>query len=175
MKLGVFVGFGAHTPPELIAGTGRVAEERDLHSLWAPEHVLVFREYASRYPYSEDGRIPFGPMGLADPFDVLHFLCGLTSRIRLGTGICIVPQRNPLVLAKQLSSMDHISGGRLVLGMASGWYKREFDAVGVDFHKRGKIMDQNLDIMCRLWTEDTVDMKAAKKEATTSPRSPAGR
>jgi alkanesulfonate monooxygenase len=79
-----------------------------------------------------------------------------TKRIKLGTGVLILPLRNPLLLAKQLSSMDQLSQGRLLLGVASGWYKREFDSVGVPFEKRGKIMDENLTIMTRLWTEDVV-------------------
>jgi alkanesulfonate monooxygenase SsuD/methylene tetrahydromethanopterin reductase-like flavin-dependent oxidoreductase (luciferase family) len=99
VKFGVFTGFGAHTSPEVIAATGRVAEERGFHSLWAPEHVLTFREYESRYPYSADGRIPGGPIGLIDPFDALTFIGAHTTRIRLGTGICLVPQRNPVYTA----------------------------------------------------------------------------
>jgi alkanesulfonate monooxygenase len=79
-----------------------------------------------------------------------------TKKIKLGTGILVLPVRNPVLLAKQLSSMDQISGGRLLLGLASGWYKREFDALGVPFNKRGNIMDQNLEIMTRLWQDDMV-------------------
>jgi len=80
-----------------------------------------------------------------------------TTRIKLGTGVLVLPLRNPVVLAKELSSLELISGGRLLLGMASGWYKREFDAVGVPFEQRGRIMDRNLEILRRLWTEDQVN------------------
>ena len=80
-----------------------------------------------------------------------------TARIKLGTGVLVLPLRNPVVLAKELSSLDLISGGRLLLGMASGWYKREFDAVGVPFRERGRIMDRNLEILRRLLTEDQVN------------------
>jgi probable F420-dependent oxidoreductase len=153
MKLGVFVGFGTRTPPELIACTGRVAEERGLHSLWAPEHVLVFRDYDSRYPYSADGRIPFGPMGLMDPFDVLHFLCGITSRIRLGTGICIVPQRNPVYTAKHVADLDFLSGGRVDFGVGIGWLREEFEALGVPFERRAARTRDYLELMRRLWSE----------------------
>ncbi|MCG8559475.1 MAG: TIGR03619 family F420-dependent LLM class oxidoreductase [Hyphomicrobiales bacterium] len=114
-------------------------------SLWVWDHILL-------------GVDPHFP--IIDALSLLTAVAARTTKIRLGTGILVLPLRNPLVLAKQLSSMDRISGGRLVLGMASGWYKREFDAVGVDFHKRGKIMDQNLDIMYRLWTEDSVDLES---------------
>lgn len=114
-------------------------------SLWVWDHILL-------------GVDPHFP--IIDALSLLTAVAARTTKIRLGTGILVLPLRNPLVLAKQLSSMDRISGGRLVLGMASGWYKREFDAVGVDFHKRGKIMDQSLDIMYRLWTEDSVDLES---------------
>lgn len=114
-------------------------------SLWVWDHILL-------------GVDPHFP--IIDALSLLTAVAARTTKIRLGTGILVLPLRNPLVLAKQLSSMDRISQGRLVLGMASGWYKREFDAVGVDFHKRGKIMDQNLDIMYRLWTEDSVDLES---------------
>ena len=80
-----------------------------------------------------------------------------TSRIKLGTGVLVLPLRNPVVLAKELASLDLIAEGRLLLGLASGWYKREFDAVGVPFNERGRIMDRNLEILRRLWTENEVN------------------
>jgi alkanesulfonate monooxygenase SsuD/methylene tetrahydromethanopterin reductase-like flavin-dependent oxidoreductase (luciferase family) len=102
-------------------------------------------------------------LGVDPPFPVLDSLTLLaavaarTTRIKLGTGVLVLPLRNPVVLAKELSSLDLIAGGRLLLGMASGWYKREFDAVGVPFDQRGRIMDRNLEILRRLWTEDQVN------------------
>lgn len=87
---------------------------------------------------------------------VLTGIAAKTKRIKMGTEILVLPLRNAVALAKQLSSMDQLSDGRLIMGMASGWYKREFDAMGVPFEKRGKIMDENLEIMRRLWTEASV-------------------
>jgi len=116
-------------------------EELGFESVWVWDHILL-------------GVDPHFP--IIDALSLLTAVAARTSKIKLGTGILVLPLRNPLVLAKQLSGMDQISQGRLVLGMASGWYKREFDAVGIDFHKRGKIMDQNLEILNRLWTEDMV-------------------
>jgi len=116
-------------------------EELGYESVWVWDHILL-------------GVDPHFP--IIDALSLLTAVAARTEKIKLGTGILVLPLRNPLVLAKQLSSMDQISKGRLVLGMASGWYKREFDAVGIDFHKRGKIMDQNLEILNRLWTEDSV-------------------
>ena len=141
-------------------------EELGFESVWVWDHILL-------------GVNPHFP--IIDSLSLLTAVAARTSKIKLGTGILVLPLRNPLVLAKQLSSMDQISNGRLVLGMASGWYKREFDAVGIDFHKRGKIMDQNLEILNRLWTEDQVsgdypphDMKNSVMfpKPVTKPRPP---
>src|SRR5690606_31694881 len=93
---------------------------------------------------------------IIDSLTALTGIAARTTRIKMGTGILVLPLRNPVALAKQLSSMDQLSEGRMVMGMASGWYKREFDAVGIPFEKRGKIMDENLEIMRRLWTEEMV-------------------
>ena len=119
-------------------------EELGYDSLWVWDHILL-------------GVDPHFP--IIDALSLLTAVAARTKTIKLGTGILVLPLRNPLVLAKQLSSMDLLSDGRLIMGMASGWYKREFDAVGVPFNKRGKIMDQNLEIMTRLWQENSVSGK----------------
>ncbi len=128
-------------------------EELGYDSLWVWDHILL-------------GVDPHFP--IIDALSLLTAVAARTETIKLGTGILVLPLRNPLVLAKQLSSMDQISGGRLLLGMASGWYKREFDAVGVPFNKRGKIMDQNLEIMTRLWQEDSVSGQYGDHEMKAS-------
>lgn len=117
--------------PELIADFGRIAEERGFHSIWMPEHVVFFRDYASQYPYSDDGRIPGNPNGGTEPLTVLTFLAAHTERIRLGTGVCLVPQRNPIYTAKQVANVDYLSKGRLDFGIGIGWLREEFDALGV--------------------------------------------
>ena len=116
-------------------------EQLGYESVWVWDHILL-------------GVDPYFP--ILDSLSVLTAVAARTETIRLGTGILVLPSRNPVVLAKQLSSIDQISNGRLTLGMASGWYKREFDAIGVPFNKRGNIMDQNLEILTRLWQEDSV-------------------
>jgi probable F420-dependent oxidoreductase len=116
-------------------------EELGFDSLWVWDHILL-------------GVDPHFP--IIDSLSLLTAVAARTKKIKLGTGILVLPLRNPLILAKQISSMDQISQGRILLGVASGWYKREFDAVGVPFEKRGKIMDQNLEIITRLWAEDAV-------------------
>lgn len=116
-------------------------EELGYESIWVWDHMLL----------GVDPNFP-----IIDSLTVLTGIAARTKRIKMGTGILVLPLRNPVALAKQLSSMDQLSRGRLVMGMASGWYKREFDAVGVPFNQRGKIMDENLEIMRRLWTEEKV-------------------
>ena len=116
-------------------------EELGFDSIWVWDHILL-------------GVEPSFP--IIDSLTLLTAIGARTKKIKLSTGILVLPMRNPVVLAKQLSSMDQLSGGRLLLAMAAGWYKREFDAVGVPFEQRGKIMDENLDILKRFWTEDMV-------------------
>jgi alkanesulfonate monooxygenase len=114
-------------------------EQLGFDSLWVWDHVLL-------------GVEPSFP--IIESLTLLTAVAARTKTIKLGTGILVLPLRNPVVLAKQLASMDLLSDGRLLMGMASGWYRREFDAVGVPFEKRGKIMDENLEILTRFWTED---------------------
>jgi alkanesulfonate monooxygenase len=119
-------------------------EQLGYESIWAWDHILLGVE--PNFPIIES-------------LSILTAIAARTTRIKLGTGILVVPMRNPVILAKQLATIDLISNGRLLVGAAVGWYKREFMAMGVDFHQRGKIMEQSLDVLTRLWTEDrlTVD------------------
>jgi len=136
-----FVGPG-ETPDvgELIRYAER-AEELGFESLWAWDHILL-------------GVKPSFPV--LDSLTILAAIAARTERIRLGTGVMVLPLRNPVVAAKVLGSLDQVSGGRLILGAASGWYAREFDAVGISFKDRGRIFERNLDLLLRLWTEDAV-------------------
>jgi alkanesulfonate monooxygenase len=119
-------------------------EQLGYESIWAWDHILLGVE--PNFPIIES-------------LSILTAIAARTTKIKLGTGILVVPMRNPVILAKQLATIDLISNGRLLVGAAVGWYKREFMAMGVDFHQRGKIMEQSLDVLTRLWTEDrlTVD------------------
>lgn len=116
-------------------------EELGYDSVWVWDHMLL-------------GVEPNFP--IIDSLTTLTGIAARTRKIKMGTGILVLPLRNAVTLAKQLSSMDQLSEGRLVMGMASGWYKREFDATGIPFEKRGKIMDENLEILRRLWSEPLV-------------------
>jgi alkanesulfonate monooxygenase len=128
--------------PQALIAYALKAEELGFDSVWAWDHIFL-------------GVDP--PFPVIDSLTLLTAVAARTTRIKLGTGVLVLPLRNPVVLAKELSSLDLIAGGRLLLGMASGWYKREFDAVGVPFEQRGRIVDRNLEILRRLWTEDLVD------------------
>jgi probable F420-dependent oxidoreductase len=139
-----FVGPGEVPDIEGVHAYARRAEELGFESLWAWDHVLL-------------GVEPSFP--IVDSIAMLSAVAARTSRIKLGTGVLVLPLRNPVVAAKQLGSLDLISGGRLVLGVAAGWYAREFDAVGVPFKQRGRQFERNLDILMRLWTEDRVTLK----------------
>ena len=128
--------------PQALIAYAVKAEALGFGSIWVWDHVLL-------------GVDP--PFPVIDSLTLLTAVAARTSSIKLGTGVLVLPLRNPVVLAKELASLELIAGGRLLLGMASGWYRREFDAVGVPFQERGRIMDRNLEIMRRLWTEDQVD------------------
>ena len=132
-------------------------EQLGYESVWVWDHILL-------------GVDPYFP--ILDSLSVLTAVAARTERIRLGTGILVLSARNPVVLAKQLSTIDQISNGRLTLGMAGGWYKREFDAIGVPFKERGNIMDRNLDILTRLWQEDSVTGSYPPYELAAAVMSP---
>jgi len=154
MQIGVVAGFDGHTPPELVAQAGRAADAHGLHSFFVPEHVLFFPEYASRYPYSPDGRIPGDPTGVLEPFAALAWIAAHTEQIRLGTGICLVPQRNPVYTAKQVADLDYLSGGRVEFGVGIGWLREEFGALGVPFAGRAERTRECIALMKALWCDE---------------------
>jgi len=157
MKIGIFVPtFGDGQRPEFLRALGESAEQVGVASLWAPEHVVLPATYTSRYPYSEDGRFPLDPSagGLGDPFTVLAYLAALTKTVRLGTGICLVPQRNPVYTAKIVAGLDVLSNGRFDFGVGIGWLAEEFAALEVPFERRAQRTRAYLEIMRRLWTQE---------------------
>jgi probable F420-dependent oxidoreductase len=155
MRIGTFVPIiPGYATPAFIIEAARTAEEAGFHSIWAPEHVLLFDEYQSRYPYAEDGRLRIGPEGgVLEPFDLLSFIAAVTSRIRLGTGICLVPQRNPVYTAKDVATLDYLSGGRVDFGVGIGWLQEEFAALGVPWPRRAQRTRAYLEVMQRLWCD----------------------
>ena len=142
--------------PELLSIIGREAEERGFSCLWVGEHVVLFEEYASSYPYADDGKMPAPPgTGLLEPFNTLAFLAAHTTTVRLGTAMVLLPQRNPVYTAKEVATLDWLSGGRVDLGIGVGWLEEEFRAVNVPWPRRGRRTDEYLDVLRTLWTDDT--------------------
>lgn len=141
--------------PEYLSTYGRHAEEFGFDSIWLAEHVVLFDEHRSRYPYSESGRMPSGgENGFLETFTALSFLAGQTTRIRLGSGICVVPQRNPVYTAKEAAAIDWLSDGRFDFGIGVGWQAEEFEAVGMPFERRGARCDAFLELIKHLWSSD---------------------
>jgi probable F420-dependent oxidoreductase len=149
MKLGLFgINTGVCARPETAARVAGAAEAAGFESVWTGEHVVLPDPQAPPSPVPPDH-----PM--LDPAVALAFLAAGTSRIRLGTGIIILPQRNPVVLAKELASLDVLSGGRLLFGLGAGYLRPEFDAVGARFDDRGARTDEYIDAIRALWTQQS--------------------
>jgi probable F420-dependent oxidoreductase len=144
------------TSPELLDLVATGAEERGIGTIWVGEHVVLFPEYRSHYPYAEDGRIPAPPgSGLLEPLVTLTYLAARTSTVRLGTAMLLLPQRNPVYVAKEVSTLDWLSGGRVDLGIGVGWLKEEFEALNVPWERRGRRTDEYLEVLRTLWVDDT--------------------
>jgi probable F420-dependent oxidoreductase len=156
MKFGIIF---ANTGPAAVdfsyaSELARLAEENGFESLWTVEHVVVPAGYESAYPYSRDGRMPGGEdVPIPDPLVWLSMVAAVTTSIRLATGILILPQRNPAVLAKEVATLDALSGGRVTLGVGVGWLKEEFDALGVPFSSRGARTDEYISALRAFWRE----------------------
>jgi probable F420-dependent oxidoreductase len=150
-----FANTGPFADPAQALVFARAAEAAGFESIWTVEHVVVPAGYESTYPYDPSGRMP-GPedSDIPDPLMWLAFLASATTTLRLGTGVLILPQRNPVVLAKELATLDHLSGGRLLLGIGSGWLEEEFDAIGVPFSERGRRTDEAVAALRALWGQD---------------------
>ena len=157
MKIGLmFVNSGPFSQPELLAHLAVTAEKCGVESLWTVEHVVIPQGYQSPYPYSKSGKIPGGEdVAIPDPLLPLSYVAAITSKVKLSTGVMILPQRNPLYVAKEMATLDLLSHGRTILGIGSGWLKEEFDALGLDFHQRGARTDEAVAAMRALWREDT--------------------
>ena len=156
MKFGLA---GANTIPFTEPGPAAelvvAAEEAGFESIWTVEHVVWPHAYDSTYPYTADGKMPGNPaIPIPDPIVWLTYAAALTERVRLGTGVVILPQRNPVVFAKEVATLDVLSGGRVELGIGVGWLEEEFDAIGVPWDRRGRRTDETLEAMAALWADD---------------------
>lgn len=149
MRIGVNVpNFGPGTDPGVLRGWAQTVEGLGFDLLMVSDHVVVTPDVAAQYP------APF-----YEPFTTLAWLAGITDRVRLGTTVLIAPYRHPLLTARMAANLNQLSGGRLVLGVASGWAKQEFAALGVPFDQRGKLTDDTL-VALRAAMDDTTDYRA---------------
>jgi probable F420-dependent oxidoreductase len=156
MQLGLHaIGIGPGARRAVIDAVASAAESCGFATLWAGEHVVMVDRPESRYPYSDDGVIAVpAPADWLDPMIALSFAAAASSRIGVATGVLLLPEHNPVVVAKQAASLDRLSSGRLTLGVGVGWSKEEFDALGVPFEHRGARTAEYVDAMRTLWRDD---------------------
>ncbi len=156
MKFGIgFANSGEFSKPALIGHLATTAERCGIESLWTVEHVAVPVKHMP-YPGSKDGQMPGGDqVAIPDPLIPLAYVAAITKTIKLATGILILPQRHPIYTAKEVATLDLLSGGRAVLGIGSGWMKEEFDSLGINFHHRGAMTDEAIQALRALWSDGT--------------------
>ncbi len=152
LKFGLAFASSVGTDPASALEVSKVAEEVGFESVWGGEHVIFPSSIESAYPYTADGKVPATPeTPIPDPLIWLAYVAAAAPTLRLGTCILILPQRNPLVLAKELATLDHLTGGRVELGIGVGWMKEEFDALGVPWERRGARTDEYVDALRTVW------------------------
>ena len=157
MKFGIrYCNTGRYVHPSNAVELVQAAESAGFESAWTVEHTVIPRGYQSAYPYTADGRLPGGEgdFVLPDPQIWMAYVAARTSTIKLATGILILPQHNPVICAKQVATLDFMSGGRVILGIGVGWLREEFEALGVPFAKRGARTEEYIHALRALWTMD---------------------
>jgi probable F420-dependent oxidoreductase len=161
MRLGLHaLGIGTGARPEIIRAVSRAAEAAGFATLWAGEHVVMVEVPASRYPYSADGRIAVpADADWLDPLLTLTYAAAATSQIGLATGILLLPEHNPVLVAKQIGTLDVLSGGRLTLGVGIGWSAEEFAALGIPFASRGARAAEYVAALRTLWSADVASFE----------------
>jgi probable F420-dependent oxidoreductase len=167
MEIGVHVPqVGPNAAPAVVGEFSRAADEAGFDGLWVFDHVVLQREQQSRYPYSADGSMGFPPtMDFLEPLTLLTYLAGITKRAKLGTSVLVLPMRQPVLHAKIMATIDYLSGGRFILGAGVGWWKQEYEVLSVPFERRGKRMDECLQLVKALWAEEFVNFKGEFYEA----------
>lgn len=158
MKIGLIPANIGSPTGELMIGMAKLAEQVGFESIWTFEHVIIPIDYESKYPYSADGKMGVDPdANFVDPLIALSAIAAATKTIRLGTGVNILSQANPLYVAKQAASLDFVSGGRFELGVGIGWLREEFKACGTPFERRGARFDDYVQAMRKVWSGDVVE------------------
>lgn len=161
MRVGLHaLGIGPGADPDVVRAVATEAELAGFATLWAGEHVVMVDQATSRYPYSDDGRIAVpADADWLDPLATLSFAAAVTSRIRLATGVVLMAEHNPLILAKRAASVDVLSRGRLVLGIGLGWSAEEFAALGIPFEGRGRRVREYVEAIRALWQENVASFQ----------------
>jgi probable F420-dependent oxidoreductase len=159
MKIGIVsINVGGPETAERMVALCQHAEAAGIESVWTFEHVVVPVDYESTYPYARSGKMGIAPEGwFVDPLISLGHVAAATTTIRLGTGVNILPQTNPLLFAKQAASIDVLSGGRLTLGLGIGWLAEEYEAMGTPFQRRGRRFDDYLSAIKKAWSGEVVE------------------
>ena len=162
MKLGICLPhYGRPIEPSRLVQLATRAEEMGLDSIWVTDHVIVPRDISLIYRND-----------MLDPLAMLPWLAGVTERIALGTSVIVLPYRSPLPVAKLLASVDVLSGGRLIVGVAVGWVEGEFDALNVPFRERGRRTDEAIELFRTVWTQEYPEIKTASHHLTNVKASP---
>lgn len=155
MKIGTFSTFMSPVcTPQMIGDFARRAEGIGLDSIWMGEHVVLFDETEAPYPGASNGKLPVPEGGgMLDTVATFGYLAACTEQLRFGTGIALLPQRNPVYTAKEFTTLDWLTNGRIDFGIGVGWCKEEVEACGYRFEDRGKRCDEMLELIRQLWTE----------------------
>lgn len=179
MKVGLaFANTGPFTTVDGLVSLATAAEGAGIESLWTVEHVIWPSSYDSEYPYSGSGKMPGDKTSsIPDPLIWLSFVAAHTTKLVLGTGIVILPERNPVVFAKEVATLASLSNGRLQLGIGVGWLREEFDALGISWAKRGARTDEYIAAMRELWASDDASYSGefvAFDDVSSNPKPPGG-
>ena len=162
MKLGICLPhYGRPIEPSRLVQLATRAEEMGLDSIWVTDHVIIPRDMPLIYRSD-----------MLDPLAMLPWLAGVTERIALGTSVIVLPYRSPLPVAKLLASVDVISGGRLIVGVAVGWVEREFEALGVPFRERGRRTDEAIELFRTVWTQEYPELDSERHRRAGLQASP---
>ncbi len=161
MEIGLHVPqVGPLASRESVTTFAKAVDDAGFDGLWLFDHVVLQKDQQSKYPYSADGSLGFPPtMDFLEPLTLAAYLAGITKRAKIGTSVLVLPMRQPVLHAKIMATIDHLSGGRFVLGAGVGWWKQEFEVLGVPFQRRGARMDECLQLVRRLWSDEYVDFK----------------
>jgi probable F420-dependent oxidoreductase len=172
------LGIGSGADPEVIRAVARTAESKGFSTIWSGEHIIMVDRPDSPYPYAADGRIAVpSDTDWLDPLVVLTFAAAVTSTIRLATGVLLLPEHNPLLVAKQAASLDRVSKGRFLLGIGIGWSSEEFAALGIPFERRARRTQEYVDAIRTLWEQEAASyqgdfVRFRQVRSYPKPRSP---